>query len=71
VLDPPRAGAEIQVREIAASKLRNVVMVSCDVRTFARDAKLLAEAGFVLEDLVAVDQFAWSTHIEIAATFRR
>ncbi|GLQ54486.1 class I SAM-dependent RNA methyltransferase [Devosia nitrariae] len=71
VLDPPRAGAEAQVREIAASKLRNVVMVSCDPRTFARDARLLADSGFALEDLVAVDQFAWSTHVEIAATFRR
>jgi 23S rRNA (uracil1939-C5)-methyltransferase len=71
VLDPPRAGAEAQVREIAASKLKCVVMVSCDARTFARDAKLLAEAGFTPEDLVAVDQFAWSTHVEIAATFRR
>ncbi|WIY53062.1 methyltransferase [Devosia sp. YIM 151766] len=71
VLDPPRAGAQAQVREIAVSKVRNVVMVACDPRTFARDAAILAGAGFVMEDLVAVDQFAWSTHIEVAASFRR
>ncbi|KKB13778.1 hypothetical protein VE25_00185 [Devosia geojensis] len=71
VLDPPRAGAEAQTREIAASKLKHVVMVSCDPRTFARDVRLLADAGFALDNLVAVDQFAWSTHIEIAATLRR
>jgi len=71
VLDPPRAGAEAQTREIAASKLRHVVMVSCDPRTFARDARILLDAGFALGNLVAVDQFAWSTHVEIAATFRR
>jgi 23S rRNA (uracil1939-C5)-methyltransferase len=59
------------VREIVGSKLKNVVMVSCDARTFARDAKLLTEAGFAFEDLAAIDQFAWSTHVEIAAAFRR
>jgi 23S rRNA (uracil1939-C5)-methyltransferase len=71
VLDPPRAGAEAQVREIALSKLRHVVMVSCDPKTFARDAARLVQAGFMLTGLVAVDQFAWSTHVELAATFRR
>jgi 23S rRNA (uracil1939-C5)-methyltransferase len=71
VLDPPRAGAEPQVKEIALSKVRNVVMVACDPRTFARDAAHLVQAGFILADLVAVDQFAYSTHVELAATFRR
>lgn len=71
VLDPPRAGAEAQVKEIAASKLKHVVMIACDAKSFARDAAILVKAGFVLSDLVAVDQFTWSTHIEIAATFRR
>ncbi len=71
VLDPPRAGAEAQVREIVKSKVKRVVMVACDARTFARDAGLLVEGGFSLSDLVAVDQFTQSTHIEIAATFSR
>lgn len=71
VLDPPRAGAEAQVKEIAVSKLRHVVMVACDPKSFARDAALLVKAGFVLSDLIAVDQFTHSTHIEVAATFQR
>ncbi len=71
VLDPPRAGAEAQVREIALSKVNNVIYVACDPRTFARDAERLIQAGFSLGDLVVVDQFAWSTHVEIAASFRR
>lgn len=71
VLDPPRAGAEAQVREIALSKLKRVVYVACDPKTFARDAAILVQAGFRLESLIAVDQFAWSTHIELAATFTR
>jgi 23S rRNA (uracil1939-C5)-methyltransferase len=71
VLDPPRAGAEAQVRELVKSKVSKVVMVSCDARTFARDAALLLAGGFVVQDIVAVDQFTQSTHIEIAATFQR
>ncbi|MBD8066338.1 class I SAM-dependent RNA methyltransferase [Devosia sp. PTR5] len=71
VLDPPRAGAAAQVKEIAASKVGHVVMIACDPGTFARDAASLVQAGFMLEGLVAVDQFAWSAHIEVAATFRR
>lgn len=71
VLDPPRAGAAAQVKEIALSKTRNVVMVACDPKSFARDAAHLVQEGFILDGLVAVDQFAFSTHIELAATFRR
>lgn len=71
VLDPPRAGAQAQVKEIAASKARHVVMIACDPKSFARDAAILVQAGFILSDLVAVDQFAWSVHIELAATFSR
>ncbi|HEV7292872.1 MAG TPA: TRAM domain-containing protein [Devosia sp.] len=71
VLDPPRAGAEAQVREIVRSKIGLVVMVACDPRTFARDAARLVQAGFRLDRLIAVDQFAQSAHVEIAATFSR
>lgn len=71
VLDPPRAGAEAQVRELGKSKVKTVVMVACDARTFARDAAILVGAGYKMENLVAVDQFTQATHIEMAATFRR
>ncbi|KQN73577.1 methyltransferase [Devosia sp. BK] len=71
VLDPPRAGAEAQIKEIAASKLRHVVMVACDPKSFARDAATLLKSGFSMSRLTAFDQFSWSSHIEIAATFIR
>jgi len=71
VLDPPRAGAQAQVKEIALSKVAHVVMVACEPKSFARDAAHLVQAGFILSDLVAVDQFAYSTHVELAGTFRR
>ena len=71
VLDPPRAGAEAQVRELAKSKVKTVVMVACDARTFARDAAILVAGGYKVGGIVAVDQFTQSAHVEIAATFDR
>lgn len=71
VLDPPRAGAAAQVTEIATSKVGRVAYVSCNPVTFARDAKTLCEAGFGLEWVDVVDQFRWSTHVELAAKFSR
>ena len=45
VLDPPRAGAEAQVKQLAVSKVPLVVSVSCDAATFARDAAILMAAA--------------------------
>jgi 23S rRNA (uracil1939-C5)-methyltransferase len=71
VLDPPRAGAFEQHVEIAKSKVARVVGVSCNPATFARDAKLLVDAGFRLERVLPVDQFLWSPHIELVGVFSR
>jgi len=71
VFDPPRAGAEAQAREIARSKVKTVVAVSCEPKTFARDAKILIDGGYRLESVTPVDQFAWSTHVEVVGVFRR
>jgi 23S rRNA (uracil1939-C5)-methyltransferase len=71
VLDPPRAGALEQTRQIAASKAAVVVGVSCNPVTFARDARILIDAGFRLERVTPVDQFLWSAHIELVGVFRR
>jgi len=71
LFDPPRAGAEAQAREFAASALPLIVAVSCNAATFARDARLLVEGGFRLETVAPLDQFRFSPHVEIAAVFRR
>lgn len=71
VLDPPRAGAEAQVRELAASSVPRIAYVSCNPASFARDAKLLAEGGYRLDRVTPVGQFRWSTHVELAAAFSR
>ena len=71
LFDPPRAGAEAQARELARSTVATVVAVSCDPRTFARDAAILAGGGYRLEQVVPVDQFAYSAHLETVSVFRR
>ncbi len=71
VFDPPRAGAEAQARELAKSAVKTVVAVSCDPRTFARDAAILVAGGYRLESVTPVDQFAWSMHVEMVGVFRR
>ena len=71
VLDPPRAGAQEQVRELAGSPVPRIVYVSCNPATFARDAEILASGAYRLEWVRPVGQFRWSTHVELAAAFRR
>jgi 23S rRNA (uracil1939-C5)-methyltransferase len=71
VIDPPRAGAAEQTAEIARSNVSRVVAVSCNPATFVRDARRLVDAGFALERLLPVDQFLWSPHVELAASFSR
>jgi 23S rRNA (uracil1939-C5)-methyltransferase len=71
ILDPPAAGAMVQVRELASSRIGTVIYASCDPHSFAADARVLVDGGYRLERLLPIDQFLWSTHIELIALFRR
>lgn len=76
LLDPPRAGAKAQMQQIAeAAKFDEapglIVMASCDPSSFARDARVLLDAGYRLEKAAPIDQFRWSPHLEIVSIFRR
>lgn len=71
VIDPPRAGAEAQAREIAGSGVPRIAWISCDPVTFARDARILVASGYGLRQLEVVDQFRWSPHVESVAEFVR
>lgn len=74
IIDPPRAGAAAQVAEIVTASLPIVVMVSCNPVTFARDARDardLIAGGYRMGPVTVVDQFRWSTHLEVFATFTK
>ncbi len=71
VMDPPRAGADAQCRELARSNVRRVIYVSCNPNTLRRDTETLMRAGFTVRDIAAFDQFVGSPHWELAVVFER
>ena len=71
VIDPPRAGAEAQFATLAKSGVPVIASVSCNPVTFARDAKSLVQAGYALSSVQVIDQFRWSSHVELVGRFDR
>jgi 23S rRNA (uracil1939-C5)-methyltransferase len=71
LFDPPRAGAASLSAALAASKLPLLVAVSCNPDSFARDARTLVAGGYHLGPVQPIDQFLWSSHVELVAAFRR
>ena len=71
VIDPPRAGAEAQFATLSRSQVPVIAAVSCNPVTFARDARTLVAAGWTLDWVQVIDQFRWSSHVELAARFSR
>ncbi len=71
VIDPPRAGAEAQTERLARAQVPVIAMVSCNPATFARDARILCDAGYRIDWIQPVDQFRWSPHVELAAQLTR
>jgi 23S rRNA (uracil1939-C5)-methyltransferase len=71
VFDPPRQGAQAQAERLASSKVPVVIAVSCNVATFARDARILIDGGYKIEGVTPVDQFRHTPHVELVARFTR
>jgi 23S rRNA (uracil1939-C5)-methyltransferase len=71
VFDPPRQGAQAQVIQLAASKIPVVIAVSCNIATFARDARILVDGGYRIAGVTPVDQFRHTPHVELVARFNR
>lgn len=71
VLDPPRSGAAAQAEALAAAGPNKIVYLSCNPNAFARDARTLLDGGYRLVDVMPIDQFRWTPHLEAAAYFER
>lgn len=71
VLDPAFDGAAAQCAELARADVPRVVAVSCNPKTFARDAATLIGGGYRMGQVTPVDQFLHTPHVEVVATFVR
>jgi 23S rRNA (uracil1939-C5)-methyltransferase len=78
LIDPPRDGAQAVCQSLAALphdydeyKPRRIVYVSCSPSTLARDAGILAQAGYRLQLAGVVNMFPHTSHVESMAVFER
>lgn len=71
IINPPRNGATPQIKEIAASKLKNLIYVSCNPQSFLRDFLILKESGFKIKEIKAIDQFYSTDHFELVAVLTK
>ena len=69
VLNPPFKGAKNQINEIVKSDVNILVYVSCNLKTFERDAKVLLSDDFMIDWIKPIDQFPYTNHLEIVAKF--
>ncbi len=75
VFDPPRSGSMAQMQKIAEATIKasrfpkKIIGISCSPTTFARDAAILVDAGYKISKIIPIDQFIYSTHMELVAEF--
>ncbi|GHU65786.1 23S rRNA (uracil-5-)-methyltransferase RumA [Spirochaetia bacterium] len=72
VIDPPRQGLSVLMRQYLAEKGPPLLAyVSCDPATLARDSKELAQGGYVIKELSLYDFYPQTAHIESLSVFCR
>ena len=72
LLDPPRAGLNARARQALIDLAPDqIIYISCDPSTLARDLKHLSETGYILQTLRAFDMFPQTAHVETITVLRR
>lgn len=75
VIDPPRAGAAPQMQKLIAlnaeERPTKIISVSCNPHSFVKDANVLINGGYHLQEITLVDQFIYSNHSELVALFTK
>lgn len=70
IADPARRGLDrAGVATVLACRPDRVVLVSCDVGAFARDVRLLLDAGLSLDGVTCLDLFPNTPLVEVVSTF--
>lgn len=71
LLDPARAGAQGAVEQLLRLKPQDILYVSCNPATFARDARIILQSGYQLQKISGIDMFPHTSHLELMALFTR
>ena len=69
ILDPARAGAPGILKELAVTRPRAMIYVSCNPQSFGRDAREVTQVGYKLKQLDLYDMFPQTSHIELLGVF--
>lgn len=71
-IDPPRAGLDKEIiKTLAKTQIENIIYISCNPQTLARDIKRFMDKGYELKKIKAVDMFAQSMHVESVVLMTR
>lgn len=72
VVDPPRKGCDAKLLEtLNKAKVPQIVYVSCNPSTLARDLAVLVEGGYSIDSVQPVDMFPWTSHVECVVLMSR
>lgn len=72
ILDPPRDGIHPKaLPKIISYGVNRIVYISCKPTSLVRDLDVFLDNGYVVEKAVAVDQFPWTTGVEVVAVLNR
>ena len=72
VVDPPRKGCEKELLELMVRiNPEKIVYISCDCATLARDAKILSENGYKVQEVHPFDMFPRTANTEVVTLLSR
>ncbi len=72
VVDPPRSGmGEKTTLRIAAYNMDEIVYISCNPKTLLEDLMVFQKEGYILENVVLVDMFPWTSGVECVAKIKK
>ncbi|HXH64398.1 MAG TPA: 23S rRNA methyltransferase [Mariprofundaceae bacterium] len=70
ILDPPRKGARRICKALPILLPRQIILISCDIASGARDAEMIARQGYRLEAVRVLDMFPYAGHVEAMSLWR-
>jgi 23S rRNA (uracil1939-C5)-methyltransferase len=71
LIDPPRQGAAEIMSLLPELQPKQIIYISCNPSTLARDLALLDNSGYELSRLIPIDMFPQTHHLECVALLER